>query len=172
MLHPDVFSSVVGFLEPAPLQALRSCCRLFRTSVTDAHRKESVEKAVALYTRATVYPTDRFIETRFRLHSQLGQHVAFLRVRTVANRLGENALLCLDGRDFVGLFGFFAYNADDDFVELRRDFPETAQRVWISRVRSLRMPPVESVRFRINVDRGAAGVWHVDCEFFVGGYTP
>ena len=121
-LQPDLLSTLLSVVDPAPLQALRCTCRLFRDAVTEAVRDQSVARAVARYTRATIVHTG-FRAYNIHLHSQYGQHVAEFRLRSEENRAGQNLTLFLNGMEFDGYIG------DGDRKKLLKDLP-----VWMSSV--------------------------------------
>ena len=121
-LQPDVHSNLLSVLDPAPLQALRCTCRLFRDAVTLDMCDQSVARAVARYARATTVHTG-FRACMIRLHSQYGQHVAEFRLWSDENSSVQHLTLLLDGMEFEGCI------RDWDRKKLLKDLP-----VWMSSV--------------------------------------
>jgi alanine-alpha-ketoisovalerate/valine-pyruvate aminotransferase len=154
-LKPDLRSTLFSDFDPALLQALRCTCRLFRDAVTEAVRDQSVARAVARYTRATIVHTG-FRACMIRIHSQYGQHVAEVRLWSDENSSGQNLTLLLDGMEFEGRIH------DGDRKKLLKDLP-----VWMSSVdvvlEDQRVSPGRRsrVNMRINV-----GVSHKDYVFY------
>ena len=111
-LEPDSLAHLLSLVDPAPLQALRCTCRLFRAHITEKARDQCIARAVAHYTRATR------AGNRIRVCSRYGQHVA-----DFCPGGHSSTVLLLNGVEFAG------HMAERDRVMLMGDL-----RVWISSV--------------------------------------